>query len=69
MISVQSNHFINHKINNNQDIIEPQTIMPEENYEYRGNNGIGSDLDIDNLGIKENYDTCKTIEDYNNSWH
>ena len=67
LIYTQSNHITNQNINNNQDIIEPQTIIAEENYEYGGNNVIGSDLVYNNLGMIENYDTCEATEDNLNS--
>jgi hypothetical protein len=62
LIIPQSNRITNQNRNNNQDIIEPQTIIAEENYEYGGNNAIGSDLVYNNLGIIENYDTCEATE-------
>ena len=67
LIIPQSNRITNQNRNNNQDIIEPQTIIAEENYEYGGNNAIGSDLVYNNLGIIENYDTCEATEDNLNS--
>lgn len=67
LIIPQSNHITNQNINNNQDIIEPQTIIAEENYEYGGNNAIGSDLVYNNFGIIENYDTREATEDNLNS--
>lgn len=67
LIIPQSNRITNQNRNNNQDIIEPQTIIAEENYEYGGNNSIGSDLVYNNLGIIENYDTCEATEDNLNS--
>ena len=67
LIIPQSNRITNQNRNNNQDIIEPQTIIAEENYEYGGNNAIGSDLVYNNLGMIENYDTCEATEDNLNS--
>ena len=67
LIIPQSNHITNQNINNNQDINEPQTIIAEENYEYGGNNAIGSDLVYNNFGIIENYDTREATEDNLNS--
>jgi len=67
LIIPQGNRITNQNRNNNQDIIEPQTIITEENYEYGGNNAIGSDLVYNNLGMIENYDTCEATEDNLNS--
>lgn len=67
LIIPQSNRITNQNRNNNQDIIEPQTIIAEENYEYGGNNAIGSGLVYNNLGVIENYDTCEATEDNLNS--
>ena len=67
LIFPQSNHITKQNINNNQDIIEPQTIIAEENYEYGGNNALGSDLVYNNLGMIENYDTREATEGNLNS--